>query len=103
MPMVELTLMIEAPPFTPPPLAAISGTNVRTPRNTPSTLIRLKAVTMRTRPPYSFEVFAPSIDVVENDSGPRGTASQIASADAFRLAGIGPGDIDVAQSQDDSG
>lgn len=63
-------------------------------------LIRLKAAAMRTRPPHSFEVFAPSIDVVENDSGPRSTASQIASADAFRLAGMGPGDIDVAQLQD---
>jgi len=40
------------------------------------------------------------VDVVEDDSGPRPTASQIASADAFRLAGIGPGDIAVAQLQD---
>ena len=63
-------------------------------------LVRLKAATMRTRPPHSFEVFAPSVDVVENDTGPRGTASQIASADAFRMAGMGPGDIDVAQLQD---
>ena len=31
----------------------------------------------------------------------RGTATRIASADAFRLAGIGPGDIDVAQLQKD--
>lgn len=63
-------------------------------------LIRLKAATMRTRPPSSFEVFAPSVDVVADDSGPRGTASRIASADAFRLAGIGPKDIAVAQLQD---
>ncbi|WP_159978737.1 MULTISPECIES: thiolase family protein [unclassified Novosphingobium] len=63
-------------------------------------LIRLKAATMRTRPPSSFEVFAPSVDVVADDTRPRGTASRIASADAFRLAGIGPGDIDVAQLQD---
>lgn len=63
-------------------------------------LIRLRAATMRTRPPHSFEVFAPSIDVVENDVGRRGTASQIASADAFRIAGMEPGDIDVAQLQD---
>ncbi|MFA7585575.1 MAG: thiolase family protein [Novosphingobium sp.] len=63
-------------------------------------MIRLKAATMRTRPPHSFEVFAPFVDVVENDSGPRGTASRIASADAFSLAGIGPDDIDVAQLQD---
>lgn len=63
-------------------------------------LIRLKAATMRTRPPHSFEVFAPSVDVVADDTGPRGTASQIASAAAFGAAGMGPGDIDVAQLQD---
>ena len=63
-------------------------------------LIRLKAATMRTRPPASFEVFAPSVDVVADDTGPRGTATRIASADAFRLAGIGPKDIAVAQLQD---
>ena len=57
--------------------------------------IRLKAATMRTRPPGSFEVFAPSIDIERG-----GSATAIASADAYRLAGIGPGDIDVAQLQD---
>lgn len=58
-------------------------------------LIRLKAATMRTRPPGSFEVFAPYIDI---DRG--GSATAIASADAFRIAGIAPGDIEVAQLQD---
>jgi acetyl-CoA acetyltransferase len=58
-------------------------------------LVRLKAATMRTRPPGSFEVFAPSIDIERG-----GSATNIASADAFRLAGIGPRDIDVAQLQD---
>ncbi|RZJ94968.1 MAG: thiolase family protein, partial [Novosphingobium sp.] len=58
-------------------------------------LIRLKAAAMRTRPPGSFEVFAPSIDVTRG-----GSATNIASADAFRLAGIGPEDIAVAQLQD---
>ena len=58
-------------------------------------LIRLRAATMRTRPSGSFEVFAPSIDVVRG-----GSATRIASADAFRLAGIGPEDIAVAQLQD---
>lgn len=57
--------------------------------------IRLKAAAMRTRPPGSFEVFAPSTDV---DGG--GTATSIASRDAFEIAGIGPSDIDVAQLQD---
>ena len=58
-------------------------------------LIRLKAAAMRTRPPGSFEVFAPSIDI---DRG--GSATNIASRDAFALAGIGPEDIAVAQLQD---
>jgi acetyl-CoA acetyltransferase len=58
-------------------------------------LIRLKAATMRTRPPGSFEVFAPSIDVKRG-----GSATNIASAAAFAAAGIGPDDIDVAQLQD---
>ena len=58
-------------------------------------LIRLKAAAMRTRPPGSFEVFAPSIDI---DRG--GSATNIAARDAFALAGIGPEDIAVAQLQD---
>ncbi|MCB2059818.1 MAG: thiolase family protein [Novosphingobium sp.] len=58
-------------------------------------LVRLKAAAMRTRPPGSFEVFAPSIDVERG-----GSATNIASADAFSLAGIGPEDISVAQLQD---
>lgn len=59
-------------------------------------LIRLKGATMRTRPPGSFEVFAPSIDI----GGGKATATRIASADAFHMAGIGPEDIAVAQLQD---
>ena len=58
-------------------------------------LVRLKAATMRTRPPGSFEVFAPSIDVERG-----GSATNIASAAAFELAGIGPDDISLAQLQD---
>jgi acetyl-CoA acetyltransferase len=58
-------------------------------------LIRLKAAAMRTRPAGSFEVFAPSIDIVRG-----GSATRIASTDAFRIAGIGPEDIAVAQLQD---
>ena len=58
-------------------------------------LVRLKAATMRTRPPGSFEVFAPSIDIERG-----GSATQIAARDAFRLAGIGPEEIAVAQLQD---
>lgn len=59
-------------------------------------IVRLKAATMRTRPSKSFEVFAPSVDI----GGGTATATQIASADAFRMAGIGPEDIAVAQLQD---
>jgi acetyl-CoA acetyltransferase len=58
-------------------------------------LVRLKAATMRTRPPGSFEVFAPSIDIERG-----GSATNIASRDAFALADIGPEDISVAQLQD---
>ncbi len=58
-------------------------------------IIRLKAATMRTRPPGSFEVFAPSIDVVRG-----GSATMLAATAAFESAGIGPGDVDVAQLQD---
>jgi acetyl-CoA acetyltransferase len=58
-------------------------------------LVRLKAATMRTRPAGSFEVFAPSIDLARG-----GSATNIASRDAFALAGIGPDEIDVAQLQD---
>ena len=59
-------------------------------------LIRLKAATMRTRPPKSFEVFAPSVDI----GGGTATATRLASAAAFAMAGIGPEDIAVAQLQD---
>src|SRR3546814_20121967 len=48
-------------------------------------LIRLKAATMRTRPPGSFEVFAPSIDVERG-----GIATNIPSADGFHPPCIGP-------------
>lgn len=58
-------------------------------------LIRLKAAAMRTRPPGSFEVFAPSIDIERG-----GSATRLAAAAAFAQAGIGPEDIAVAQLQD---
>lgn len=58
-------------------------------------LIRLKASVMRTRPPGSFEVFAPSIRI---DRG--GSPTALAAKAAFEKAGIGPEDIDIAQLQD---
>jgi len=59
------------------------------------TQVRLKAAAMRTRPPGSFEVFAPYLDLKRGHS-----ATVIASRAAFEMAGIGPEDIDVAQLQD---
>ena len=59
------------------------------------TPIRVKAVSMRSRPPGSFEVFAPFLDAARGPS-----ATQIASRAAFETASVGPGDIDVAQLQD---
>jgi acetyl-CoA acetyltransferase len=58
-------------------------------------MIRLAAATMRTRPPGSFEVFSPALDVERG-----GTATALASKAAFAKAGVGPEDIDVAQLQD---
>lgn len=58
-------------------------------------LIKLKAATMRTRPPGSFEVFAPCIDIERG-----GSATNLASAAAFEAAGLAPKDIAVAQLQD---
>ena len=61
--------------------------------------VRLRAVAVRSRPPGSFEVFAPTIEI---ERGPAPTV--IASRAAFEMAGLGPKDIDVAQLQDtDSG
>ncbi len=57
--------------------------------------IRIKAISMRTRPEGSFEVFAPYLELKRG-----GSATALASRAAFEMAGIGPGDIDVAQLQD---
>jgi acetyl-CoA acetyltransferase len=55
----------------------------------------LKAATVRTRPPGSFEVFSPALDLERGVS-----PTVLAARAAFEAAGIGPGDIDVAQLQD---
>ncbi len=57
--------------------------------------IYLKSVAVRTRRFGSFEVLAPSL-AIEHNSGPTADASKA----AFEMAGMGPGDIDLAQLQD---
>ena len=57
--------------------------------------IKVSAVAVRTRPPGSFEVFAPGLDVNEGEK-----PTTLASKTAFETAGIGPQDISVAQLQD---
>jgi acetyl-CoA acetyltransferase len=59
------------------------------------TQVRIAAVATRTRPPGSFEVFAPCLDIKRGQS-----STNIASGAAFEMSGIGPKDIDVAQLQD---
>ena len=57
--------------------------------------IRIKTISMRTRPQGSFEVFAPHLDLERG-----GSVTAVASRAAFEAAGLGPEDIDVAQIQD---
>jgi acetyl-CoA acetyltransferase len=57
--------------------------------------VKIASIAIKSRPPGSFEVFAPSIDVVDG-----GKPTILASQAAFEKAGIGPEDIDVAQLQD---
>lgn len=57
--------------------------------------VEVAAVSIRTRPPGSFEVFAPGLDIEEG-----GKPTIMAAKAAFEAAGIGPEDIDVAQLQD---
>ncbi|QNO27688.1 thiolase family protein [Sphingopyxis sp. OPL5] len=60
-----------------------------------SDAVRIASVAFRTRPEGSFEVFAPSVSV-----GGGGKPTEVASRAAFEMAGIGPGDVSVAQLQD---
>ena len=57
--------------------------------------VELKAAVVRSRPPGSFEVFSPGIDI-ERGGSPTTNASRA----AFAMAGMGPEDIDIAQLQD---
>lgn len=56
---------------------------------------KVRGAAIRTRPVGSFEVFAPSLDVVRGQS-----AVELASAAAWEMAGVGPEDVHVAQLQD---
>jgi acetyl-CoA acetyltransferase len=57
--------------------------------------VRLRAAAVRSRPPGSFEVFSPALDI---DRGLSPT--NIASRAAYEMAGVGPEDVEVAQLQD---
>ena len=57
--------------------------------------VRLRGVAVRTRPPGSFEVFSPAIDIERG-----GSPTTVASQAAYEMAGVGPEDIDIAQLQD---
>lgn len=57
--------------------------------------VEVRAVTVRSRVNGSFEVFSPALDAVSGAS-----ATELASAAAYEMAGVGPNDIDIAQIQD---
>jgi acetyl-CoA acetyltransferase len=83
--------------FCSPGEGAVALVLARGPRATQlaRTPVYLRTVAFRTRRFGSFEVFSPSIPV---ESAPSPTTE--AAAAAFEQAGIGPGDVDVAQLQD---
>jgi acetyl-CoA acetyltransferase len=56
---------------------------------------RLRGAAVRTRVEGSFEVFSPSLDIKRGPS-----PTDLASAAAYEMAQVAPGDIDVAQIQD---
>ena len=57
--------------------------------------VRLRAAAVRTRPPGSFEVFSPGLDIERG-----GSPTTLAAKAAYEMAGVGPEDIDIAQLQD---
>ena len=56
---------------------------------------RVRGAAVRTRVNGSFEVFAPSLDVVRGPS-----PTELASSAAYEMAGLGPDAVNVAQIQD---
>ncbi|MGB0921235.1 MAG: thiolase family protein [Alphaproteobacteria bacterium] len=57
--------------------------------------VKIRGAAVRTRPNGSFEVFAPSLSVNRGQS-----PTELASAAAYEMAGLGPDDMDVIQIQD---
>ena len=57
--------------------------------------VKIANVSVRTRPPDSFEVFQAGVSIKEG-----GKPTVLASKAAFEGAGIGPEDVEVAQLQD---
>lgn len=57
--------------------------------------VRIAHIAVRTRPPDSFEVFQAGVSIKEG-----GKPTVLASKAAFEGAGVGPGDIEIAQLQD---
>lgn len=57
--------------------------------------VRLRAAAVRSRPPGSFEVFSPALDLERG-----GSPTTVASQAAYAMASVGPEDIDIAQLQD---
>ena len=56
---------------------------------------KVRGAAIRTRPVGSFEVFAPALEIERGKS-----AVELASAAAWKMSGVGPEDVDVAQLQD---
>lgn len=59
------------------------------------TEVRIRGAALRTRPEGSFEVFSPSLELTRGK-----TPTELASAAAYEMAGLGPRDVDVLQLQD---
>ncbi len=56
---------------------------------------KVRGAAIRTRPVGSFEVFAPALEIERGKS-----AVELASAATWKMSGLGPEDVDVAQLQD---